>query len=160
MSFKQAMVEKDFKTLWEMLSTDSQKMLNEEAKALNQAAAQAEGPAQTALAEQASLIDMKVSELKTVDGEGLLIATLKIGTATDEKGLWDKVSRMEMVKVDDSQIAAGRAVVTAKVEETEFPLPFVKEDKAWKFDLVPDAEKLGKKLEEASDKPENSPPPE
>jgi hypothetical protein len=150
-SVKQALVEKDFKTLWALLSADSQQLIDEDAKLIREAAAKAEGPADTALAEQARLIDMKLSELKTVDGEGLFIATLKMATAVEEKNYWDKLSHMELVSIDEKEIEQNRVEVKVKVGEAEQTLPFVKEGADWKLNIARDYQGTKGAMEQKAD---------
>jgi len=155
-SFKQAMVEKDFKTIWNMLSAESKRLMNDEAKDISGAAVKAEGPARTALEKTARLIDLDISDLKTINGEGLFVATLKMATASDDKKHWDKVSRMELADVDETEIDKGRVKVSVKIDDEvqDRPLSFVKEGAEWKIDIGSEfqglKDRIGKKADEPS----------
>lgn len=133
--YKRAMVDKNFLDVWDMLSEASQRAMGEDAKEKAEEAARSEGPGRSAVERQASLMDMTVEEMKTMDGKALFVGLMKMA-AKEGKEEWEKLPRAQLARVERD---ADKAKVYVKVDgklEADQPLPLVLEGRKWKIDMM------------------------
>jgi hypothetical protein len=132
-AYKSAMANKDFDAVWDMLSADAQRRLDEQAAQLAQAAAKAEGPAKTDIEMKAKLFDMTMDEMKALDGRKLVTGVFRMAAkmGTNEFG---KIGSAQVERVDTS---GDRASVFVKIEGKveKDPLYLTKEGTLWKVAL-------------------------
>ena len=136
-SYKACMADKDFEAVWNMLASTSKQAMEESAKKLAEAAEKAQGPAKTALESQAKMMDMSLEDMKKLDGKALFAGLFTMAAAGGREE-WEKISRTQFSR---EEIDGDKAKVYVKVdgkEETDDPMPLVREDGRWKIDLKTD----------------------
>ncbi|KPJ56166.1 MAG: hypothetical protein AMS16_02915 [Planctomycetes bacterium DG_58] len=134
--YKASMADKDFEAVWKMLASTSKEFMEDRAKKFAEEAKKAEGPSRTALEDEAKLMRMSLEEMKKLDGKALFIGWYQMAAAAGPEE-WEKISRAEFSR---EEIDGDKAKVYVKIdgkEETDDPMPLVREEGRWKIDLKP-----------------------
>ena len=133
--YKSAMSDRNFEDVWGMLSAASQERMNQDAAVLSAQAEKAEGPGRKALDDTARLIGMTLEQMTKMDGRTFFVGLLKMAAETGREDM-DKLARAEISRVETQGQSAQVFIKADGVEQTDRPMPLVKEGGRWKVDLV------------------------
>jgi len=137
-AFKAAMSDKNFEDAWKQMSTETQRLMNEDAAKIAEQANKSEGPARIALETQAKAMGLTWEKMKKLDGKALFIGAYTMATMPSQGGKeqWQKISRAQFSRVEQEGSRAKVYVKLDDKEDTDRPLMLVLEEGKWRVDLT------------------------
>jgi hypothetical protein len=136
--FKNALTDKKFDEVWELLSKDSQAWLDAEAvrkrKHATEILTTGSGENRLHLKSWMKSMDLDEDDAKELDGQMLLAGMLRVASA-DDKDVWAELSRSKFAREEIEGDSAKVYVEFAGEVDESKPVPMVREDGKWKVAL-------------------------
>jgi len=143
---KNALTDKKFEDVWDLISTESQKYFEDQAadiaKKAEQVERESESQSRIALENQARMMEIPIEKMKQLDGPALVAGLYRMA-AKDDKDVWGTISRTKFSRDEvapDGKTAKVFVELDGIVQE-DSPIPMVREGDQWKLDALAD---LGK----------------